>query len=532
MYVDIHIPDIGNESLEVIDILVKIGDAIKIDQSLITVEGEKVSLDIPSTETGIVKNIHVAIGDKVTTGTLIMIIQKTKSLVQPVTENKIDLNSTISNKDLSTEEIKHIISPNIGNNTIEVIAILVRKGDLIVKNDSIIQLKGDNIIIEIITPYDGIVKDIKIHIGDVITSNSLLMSVAMKINNSMNNNVHINYTDKTNNMYSINNDKSVTNIQADITKLTKDIHCIHATPSVRRLAREFGVNLSNIKGTGIKNRILRNDIILYIKDIIYDTEFNRHNKSDSTCLSKNINKLSNVDYNLSANHEKIILSNIQKKISANVSHSWSTVPHVTIMDDIDITEAESFRKEQNNIIKNIHLNTKITILVFVMKAVAYALTEMPYFNSSLSDDANTIILKKHINIGIAIDTVKGLVVPVIRNVNNKGILQLSKELITITKKARAGKLDIADVQNGTFTISNLGNIGIVNFTPIINFPEVAIIGLSRASIKPIWYKNQIVSRLILPISLSFDHRVINGADGARFITKISELMSDIRRLIM
>ncbi len=239
-----------------------------------------------------------------------------------------------------------------------------------------------------------------------------------------------------------------------------------------------------------------------------------------------------VDYSKFGEVEEVELVSIQKISGANLSRNWVMIPHVTLMEEVDTTEVEEFRKQQNKEAEKKQLGVKITPLVFVMKAVARALEEMPRFNSSISEDAQRLFLKKYINIGIAVDTPNGLVVPVFKDVNKKGILELSRELMEVSKKARAGKLTASDMQGGCFTISSLGGIGTTGFAPIVNAPEVAIMGLSRSAMKPVWNGSEFVPRLILPMSLSFDHRVIDGADGARFITLVGQLMSDIRRLVM
>ncbi|GAB1440611.1 hypothetical protein MASR2M36_33960 [Providencia sp.] len=303
---------------------------------------------------------------------------------------------------------------------------------------------------------------------------------------------------------------------------------IHATPVIRRLAREFGVNLAKVKGTGRKGRILREDVQAYVKDAVKRAE----SPAAAGGGLPGMLPWPKVDYSKFGEVEEVELGRIQKISGANLSRNWVMIPHVTLMEEVDTTEVEEFRKQQNKEAEKKKLDVKITPLVFVMKAVARALEEMPRFNSSISEDAQRLFLKKYINIGIAVDTPNGLVVPVFKDVNKKGILELSRELMEVSKKARAGKLTASDMQGGCFTISSLGGIGTTGFAPIVNAPEVAIMGLSRSSMKPVWNGSEFVPRLILPMSLSFDHRVIDGADGARFITLVGQLMSDIRRLVM
>ncbi|WP_334326334.1 dihydrolipoyllysine-residue acetyltransferase, partial [Gilliamella apicola] len=301
----------------------------------------------------------------------------------------------------------------------------------------------------------------------------------------------------------------------------------HATPSVRRLAREFGVNLAKVTPTGPKHRILREDIQAYVKNAVKQVESGAAGGALPGLLP-----WPKVDFSKFGEIESLPLTKIQKVSGANLHRNWVMIPHVTEFDESDITDLEAFRKQQNAEAEKKKLDLKITPLVFIMKAVASALKAYPRFNSSLSEDAQTLIIKKYINIGVAVDTPNGLVVPVFKDVDKKGIVELSRELAEISKKARDGKLTGSDMQGGCFTISSLGGIGTTSFTPIVNAPEVGILGVSRSSMKPIWNGKEFTPRLMLPLSLSFDHRVIDGADGARFLSHIVNVLSDLRRLVM
>ncbi|EGU49259.1 pyruvate dehydrogenase dihydrolipoyltransacetylase [Vibrio orientalis CIP 102891 = ATCC 33934] len=308
----------------------------------------------------------------------------------------------------------------------------------------------------------------------------------------------------------------------------------HASPVVRRLAREFGVNLSKVKGTGRKSRVLKEDVQAYVKDALKRLESGAgaaaSGKGDGAALG--LLPWPKVDFSKFGETEVQKLSKIKKISGANLHRNWVMIPHVTQWDNADITELEAFRKEQNAIEAKKDTGMKITPLVFIMKAVAKALEAFPAFNSSLSEDGESIILKKYVNVGIAVDTPNGLVVPVFKDVNKKGIYELSEELMAISKKARAGKLTAADMQGGCFTISSLGGIGGTAFTPIVNAPEVGILGVSKSEMKPVWNGKEFEPRLQLPLSLSYDHRVIDGAEGARFITFLNGALSDIRRLVL
>ncbi|TNH04772.1 dihydrolipoyllysine-residue acetyltransferase, partial [Testudinibacter sp. TR-2022] len=309
----------------------------------------------------------------------------------------------------------------------------------------------------------------------------------------------------------------------------------HATPVVRRLAREFGVNLDKVKGTGRKGRILKEDVQAYVKNAIKLVESGAVAATAGAAPSGaglGLLPWPKVDFSKFGEVEEVELGRIQKISGANLHRNWVMIPHVTQWDKADITDLEAFRKEQNVLAEKQKLDVKITPLVFIMKAVAKALEAYPRFNSSISEDAQRLTLKKYINVGVAVDTPNGLVVPVFRDVNKKGIIELSRELAEISKKARAGKLTASDMQGGCFTISSLGGIGGTHFTPIVNAPEVAILGVSKSEMTPVWNGKEFSPRLMLPLSLSYDHRVIDGADGARFVTFINGVLSDLRRLVM
>jgi pyruvate dehydrogenase E2 component (dihydrolipoamide acetyltransferase) len=303
---------------------------------------------------------------------------------------------------------------------------------------------------------------------------------------------------------------------------------VHASPVIRRLAREFGVDLAKVKGSGRKGRIVKEDVQAYVKQAVKALESGASAGGSGMAVAP----WPSIDYSKFGEVEEVPLSRIQKISGPALHRNWVKIPHVTQFDEADISEMEAFRKEQNVIAEKQQLGFKITPLVFMLKAAAKTLESMPKFNSALSDDGNSLIMKKYIHIGVAVDTPNGLVVPVVRDVNKKGIYQLSEELVEISKKARAGKLTASDMQGGCFTISSLGGIGGTQFTPIVNAPEVAILGVSRSEMKPKWNGKEFEPKLMLPLALSYDHRVIDGADGARFISILSGLLGDIRRLVL
>ncbi|WP_419852320.1 dihydrolipoyllysine-residue acetyltransferase, partial [Actinobacillus pleuropneumoniae] len=310
----------------------------------------------------------------------------------------------------------------------------------------------------------------------------------------------------------------------------------HATPVIRRLAREFGVNLDKVKGSGRKGRIVKEDIQAYVKTAVQVFEKQGGTAAAATGAANGAGlgllPWPKVDFSKFGEVEEVELSRINKISGANLHRNWVMIPHVTHFDRTDITDLEAFRKEQNKLAEKQKLDVKITPVVFIMKAVAKALEAFPRFNSSISEDAQRLTLKKYINIGVAVDTPNGLVVPVFKNVNKKGIVELSRELMEVSKKARDGKLTASDMQGGCFTISSIGGLGTTHFTPIVNAPEVAILGVSKSEMAPVWNGKEFEPRLMLPLALSFDHRVIDGADGARFLTYINGVLADIRRLVM
>ncbi|WP_419853238.1 dihydrolipoyllysine-residue acetyltransferase, partial [Actinobacillus pleuropneumoniae] len=310
----------------------------------------------------------------------------------------------------------------------------------------------------------------------------------------------------------------------------------HATPVIRRLAREFGVNLDKVKGSGRKGRIVKEDIQAYVKTAVQVFEKQGGTAAATTGAANGAGlgllPWTKVDFSKFGEVEEVELSRINKISGANLHRNWVMIPHVTHFDRTDITDLEAFRKEQNKLAEKQKLDVKITPVVFIMKAVAKALEAFPRFNSSISEDAQRLTLKKYINIGVAVDTPNGLVVPVFKNVNKKGIVELSRELMEVSKKARDGKLTASDMQGGCFTISSIGGLGTTHFTPIVNAPEVAILGVSKSEMAPVWNGKEFEPRLMLPLALSFDHRVIDGADGARFLTYINGVLADIRRIVM
>ena len=520
---DVNVPDIGSDEVEVTEILVKVGDKVEAEQSLITVEGDKASMEVPAPFAGTVKEIKVNVGDKVSTGSLIMVFEVAGEAGAAAPAAKQEAAPAAA--PAPAAGVKEVNVPDIGGDEVEVTEVMVKVGDKVAAEQSLITVEGDKASMEVPAPFAGTVKEIKISTGDKVSTGSLIMvfevegaapAAAAPAPAAA--------------PAQAAKPAAAPAAKAEKSEFAENDAYVHATPLIRRLAREFGVNLAKVKGTGRKGRILREDVQTYVKDAVKRAE-----AAPAAAAGGGIPGMlpwPKVDFSKFGEIEEVELGRIQKISGANLSRNWVMIPHVTHFDKTDITELEAFRKQQNEEAAKRKLDVKITPVVFIMKAVAAALEQMPRFNSSLSEDGQRLTLKKYINIGVAVDTPNGLVVPVFKDVNKKGIIELSRELMTISKKARDGKLTAGEMQGGCFTISSIGGLGTTHFAPIVNAPEVAILGVSKSAMEPVWNGKEFVPRLMLPISLSFDHRVIDGADGARFITIINNTLSDIRRLVM
>ncbi|EMX0222700.1 pyruvate dehydrogenase complex dihydrolipoyllysine-residue acetyltransferase [Vibrio fluvialis] len=527
---EVNVPDIGGDEVEVTEIMVAVGDTVSEEQSLITVEGDKASMEVPAPFAGTVKEIKIASGDKVTTGSLIMVFEVAGSGA-PVAAAPAQAAAPAAAPAVAAD--KEVNVPDIGGDEVEVTEIMVAVGDMVSEEQSLITVEGDKASMEVPAPFAGKVKAIKVAAGNKVSTGSLIMvfEVAGAAPAAVSAPAQAAAP-------AAAAPKAEAPAAAAPAAATGDFQenneYAHASPVVRRLAREFGVNLSKVKGSGRKSRILKEDVQNYVKEALKRLESGAASaasgKGDGAALG--LLPWPKVDFSKFGETEIQPLSRIKKISGANLHRNWVMIPHVTQWDNADITELENFRKEQNAIEAKKDSGMKITPLVFIMKAAAKALEAFPAFNSSLSEDGESLILKKYVNIGIAVDTPNGLVVPVFKDVNKKGIYELSEELAVVSKKARAGKLTAADMQGGCFTISSLGGIGGTAFTPIVNAPEVGILGVSKSEIKPVWNGKEFAPRLQLPLSLSYDHRVIDGAEGARFITYLNGCLSDIRRLVL
>lgn len=562
-------PDVGGDEVEVIEILVSKGDSVEAEDGLITVESDKASMDIPAPFGGTVDEIKVSVGDKISEGDLIAMLSAAADSSADAddsdaddadTDSDVARGSTTGEPDANTNadadtdtggetETKtiEVKVPDIGEDgEVDVIEVLVNEGDSIEKEDGLITLETDKATMDVPSPEAGTVKSVEVKVGDKVSEGSLVIMLEVARGSTTGES-----DDKTDAKSDAKSDTEAKSDDTDegrptasgerkappvpdhpLDKKGKAEGLAYASPAVRRLAREFGVDLNQVKGSGRKERILKEDVQEYVK-----YELSRPKATASAGAAQGAGGLQviappKVDFSKFGEIEEVPLTRIQKISGPNLHRNWVTIPHVTQFDEADITELEKFRKQENELQTKKKDGVKITPLVFIMKAVAKALQEYPVFNSSLHEDGEHLIMKKYIHIGIAVDTPGGLVVPVIRDVDKKGIYELSEELVDVSTRARDGKLKSQDMQGGCFSISSLGGIGGTAFTPIVNAPDVAILGVSKSEMKPKWNGKDFEPRLMLPTSLSYDHRVIDGAVAARFSVYLCNVLSDIRKLVL
>ena len=536
------VPDIGDfKEVEVIEVLVKPGDAVSKEQSLVTLESDKATMEIPSPAAGVVKQLAIKVGDKVSKGSPILVLEE-KGNGETAPEEKLKpppAKAEAPKAEIPKAETPKpagggamtVPVPDIGDfKEVEVIEVLVKPGDTVAKEQSLITLESDKATMEIPSPAAGVVKDLKVKVGDKISKGSPILVLDSK--------------------------EAPAAAKAEAPKpqpskpaaapapapagvppvpreprdetLTKP----HASPSVRKFARELGVELARVQGSGPKGRILHSDVQAFVKGVIQQKAPLAAKGGGQ--LPFNLPPWPEVDFAKFGPVELKPLSRIQKISGPYLHRNWISIPHITQFDEADITDLEAFRKAQT--VETEKKGFKLTMLAFMIKACVTALKAFPQFNSSLDKSGESIIIKKYFHIGVAVDTPGGLVVPVVRDADRKGVFDIAHELGDISKAARDGKLKPGDMQGGTFSISSLGGIGGTAFTPIINAPEVAILGVSRSALRPYFWEgekgNNSSARLMLPLSLSYDHRVIDGATAARFSAFLVSVLSDIRKLIL
>ena len=526
MSIEIFVPDIGDDEVEVTEIAVQIGDTVAEEDTLLTVEGDKASMEVPAPQAGVIQEIRVNVGDSVKTGSLVFIFAAEAGAAAPVAEAVVAPTEVAAAP--AAVQVLEVNIPDIGDDEVEVTEISVKVGDSVAEEDTLMSVEGDKASMEVPAPFAGVVKEIKVVVGDKVTTGSFIMTFEVASAASAAPAAPVAEAAAPAPVAAPVAAAPVATAP-EATGFVENDAYHHASPVVRRLAREFGVNLDNVGATGRKGRIAKEDVQAYVKNAIKRLESGATGGNGS---GMDVLAWPKIDFAKFGEIEVVKMSRIQKISGPNLHRNWVKIPHVTQFDEADITELEAFRKVENNKLVKQGKDFKISPLIFIVKAVAKALADYPKFNTSISEDGESIIQKKYINVGVAVDTPNGLVVPVIRNVDQKGIYELCQDLAEISKKARAGKLTSSDMQGGCFTISSLGGIGGTQFTPIVNAPEVAILGVSRSDIKPKWDGKEFAPRLMLPLALSYDHRVIDGADGARFVTALNGYLSDLRQLVL
>ena len=546
----ILVPDVGGDEVEVIEICFAVGDNLEADEGILTVETDKASMDIPAPFAGELVALTVSVGDKIKEGDVIAemksaaaggessepeVAAPAEKSVEPEVKAEVAAQAPapVAAPAATSSEIIDIAVPDIGEDgEVDVIDVLVAVGDVIEAEDGLITLETDKATMDVPSSHAGTVKEVFISTGDKVKQGSIVIKLETSSGAPVVAEAPVAAPEKAEAAVPAPAAKKAAPVPHHPQVGLTNAGSIYTSPSIRRLAREFGVDLTAVKGSGRKGRILKEDVQSYVK---YELSRPKANAGSSVAAGEGglqVVSAKQIDFAKFGEIETKALTRIQKISGPFLHRNWVTIPHVTQFDEADITDVEAFRKEQNVICEKQKLGFKITPLVFILKAAADALKAFPVFNSSLSEDGENLILKKYIHIGVAVDTPNGLVVPVVRDVDQKGIHQLSRELLEISMKARDGKLKAADMQGGCFTISSLGGIGGTAFTPIVNAPEVAILGVSKSEMKPKWNGKDFEPKLMLPLSMSYDHRVIDGALAARFTVHLASVMSDIRKLIL
>ena len=554
--IEVKVPDIGDfDEVSVIELLVKPGDTVKAEQSLVTVESDKASMEIPSSAAGVVKELRIKLGDKVKQGSLLVVLESTTQSSPSVQAGSPPLQPSPG----SAEGAKPVAAgpievrvPDIGDfKDVAVIELLVKPGDTVKPEQSLITVESDKASMEIPSSAGGVVKELKVKLGDKLNIGDLV-AVLEGTATSAPSQQGGSPPSQPNTARGAAEGTSAT-APAAVPERTPPTAALpphepgppggalpHASPSVRKFARELGVPLDEVKGSGPKGRITQEDVQGFTRSVMSGAAQTRAASAKAPAgggggAGLNLLPWPKVDFSKFGPVERKDLSRIKKISGANLHRNWVMIPHVNSYEDADITELEDFRvstnleNEKSGKASN-HASVKVTMLALVIKAVVAALKKFPDFNASL--DGEQLVYKQYFHIGFAADTPGGLVVPVLRDADKKGILQISQEMGELAKKAREGKLTVGDMQGGCFSISSLGGLGTTYFTPIINAPEVAILGLSRSAMKPVWDGKAFQPRLVLPLSLSYDHRVIDGASGARFTTYLAQVLADFRRVLL
>ncbi len=533
MATQIKVPDIGDFSdVDVIEVHIKAGDTVAVDDPLITLETDKASMDVPATEAGTVKDVAIKVGDKVSQGSLVCTLEGAGGVGEA--PKPAEAPAAAPSAPAGGGAAQEIAVPDIGDfSGVDVIEVHVKAGDTLAVDDPLITLETDKASMDVPAPAAGTVKAVSVKVGDKVSQGTPILTL-----------------------------EGAGGAAAPAAAPEKPVPAaapaapapaagperrpppageleavdeaafatVHASPSVRRLAREMGVNLGRVQGTGRKGRITREDVQGYVKRALSGEPAAAKPAAAAPAGGTGIPPIPAVDFSKFGEIDTQPLKRIKKLTGANLSRAWLNIPHVTYHDEVDITEMEAFRVSLKAEAEK--RGVRVTALNFLMKALVPVLKAFPQFNASLSADGESLVYKKYFHVGVAVDTPNGLVVPVFRDVDQKGLFELAAEIGEVSKRARDGKLKPNEMQGACITISSLGGIGGSAFTPIVNAPEVAILGVTRSQMKPVWNGKEFVPRLMQPLDLSFDHRVIDGAEAARFVTAYGGILTDLRRLLL
>ena len=536
---EIKVPDIGDFSdVEIIEILVKPGDSLKAEDPVMTLESDKATMDVPCPEDGQVAELLVKAGDRVAEGTSILKLQAAGASQQASTE--VVQAPTPSASTPSTDPAPtsgpvasasvDVIVPDIGDfEDVEIIEVFVKPGDAVNVEDPLITLESDKATMEVPSSDAGTIETVLVKVGDRISAGTAVVRLITSGGVATAPSVPAASTPEVAKVDSAPVQAAPTSSAAEPSKIDETaFRKAHASPSVRKFARELGVDLSKLSGSGRKNRITKEDVQNYVKQAVTKAESGV--ATAPAASGSVIPAMPEVDFSKFGEIETQDLPRIKKISGKNLHRVWLNIPAVTHHDEVDITDLENFRKELKD--EAAKQGVRITLLAFIMKVLAANLKQFPTFNSSLTPDGERLILKKYFHIGVAVDTPNGLVVPVIRDVDQKSVYDLARDLGDMSVKARDGKLKSQDMQGGSITISSLGGIGGTAFTPLVNAPEVAILGLTRSRMQPVWNGKEFIPRLMQPVDVSYDHRVIDGAEAARFVASLGKYLNDIRRVLL
>jgi pyruvate dehydrogenase E2 component (dihydrolipoamide acetyltransferase) len=553
--IEVQLPDIGDfHDVEVIEILVAPGDSVAPEDSLLTLESDKATMEIPSPQGGVVKEIRVKVGDKINRGDVILLLEAVgdaaaapsqetvESAPQPEAAPEAAAQVAPGTVEPTTEEtpaaqaaVVAVSVPDIGDfKDVEVVEVLIAEGDSVDKDGSLMTLETDKATMEIPSPHAGTIRNLQIKVGDRVNRGDAICEIETReaaqaapapVAEPAAAPAPASAPAHAESHERLPGEKATRRRPVIAKPSDAPRGKAHASPAVRRFARELGVDLYHVPGSGPKGRITKEDVQDFVKRTLAEGA-----PQVAAGGALQLPRPPEIDFSEFGEIEEQELGRIKKISGKHLHNAWLGIPHVTQFDEADISDLEDFRKGLKAQAEK--EGVKLTFMPFLMKALAAAMREYPQFNASLAPDAQKLILKKYLHIGVAVDTPNGLMVPVVRDVDQKGVFDLARDLMDVSARARAGKLSPADLQGGCISISSLGGIGGTQFTPIVNAPEVAILGISRAEMKPKWNGKEFEPRLMMPFSLSYDHRVIDGAEGVRFTTYLNGLLSDIRKLVL